>query len=347
MDRDDDTRRADRVAHLPTPEDLIDGDAEAPLEVSLTCRGCGRDFSGTFEWASLDPRADVQGSEWDGVLLSEIVDCPGCGAVDEYTVAERSLEGLRSRASRASRGRVIRAISTLWDGSTPKRPSQVLNRLRTLVAERPGEAEPLRRLGNACERWGIQDEARDSWEKARQIDPDNAELSLSLAQWWWVRGHDPQKSFAHLRRALELLPKAQERKSALAVLIVDLLEAVVESTHEPLALMAAWTGEGSTRKDGVELKVSSVDLHKVTDFERLAKFAGRPDVIGLGVTAELPESEPTILQRLLAASAGLPLPRPAMTVSPRSGHSGARISRNARCPCGSGKRFKRCCGRRA
>jgi hypothetical protein len=101
--------------------------------------------------------------------------------------------------------------------------------------------------------------------------------------------------------------------------------------------MAAWQSERVG--DQVVVNHSSVELSKVIGaWEALVDFAASPKVLALTLTDEVSE-EPTLLEGLLLGgdapmlSAGKQRP---ITAAPR-------VGRNEPCPCGSGKKFKRCC----
>ena len=124
----------------PTPEEFVSRSAEAPLELTLKCNHCGLEYLGKFDWACVNPRREIEDSKWDGVLLSRIVECTGCGEVDDYTLAAHSFDrlmagtlALRSLGKRPDQGRIILGVSQLWDGSIARRPSQALARLRQRV----------------------------------------------------------------------------------------------------------------------------------------------------------------------------------------------------------------------
>jgi hypothetical protein len=338
------------VRPLPTPEQLLDYSEEPPLALELKCNCCGRRQSRKFEWACIDPRHDPRNEEWDGILLSRIVECAGCCAVDDYTLGGGSflrLTGglLRSLGGESGKGRIIVGVSQLWDGSIARRPSEALARLRHLTVEHPNRAEAFRRLGNGCERWGLMEEAITSWKKALELDPAEVEAAYSLAAHWWGPGDRPLEGLEYLRRGLQAIPRAAELKREVGPWgagLVQLLQDVVDGCEEPLALMAAWSG-GEVNGEPV-LIVSSVDLRKVDDLQRLADFFARPGLLSLDLTSELPEEEPTNLQRVLSGDAPLQQARfPGASPSePR--RSPGRVGRNAPCPCGSGKKHKRCCG---
>ncbi len=334
---------------LSTPGQLFDGSAEAPLALELTCNRCGLGYSGKFDWACVTPKHGPEDEDWDGVLLSRIVECAGCGAVDDYTLAAGSLllltgGVLRSRGGTTGKSRIIFGVSQLWDGSVARRPSQALARLRQLAVEHPNRAEAFRRLGNGCERWGLMEEAVASWKKALDLDPAEIEATYSLARYWWGEGERPAEGFAYLRQGLQTLPKVVALKPESrqwGAQLVWLLREVVERCTEPIALMAVWS-EGAVNDQPV-VTMSSVDLGKV-DFERLAEFVARPDLLALDLTPELPEEEPTILQRLLAGNARATLNEMPVASRSQPTHAQKAVGRNAPCPCGSGQKYKRCCG---
>jgi hypothetical protein len=106
-------------------------------------------------------------------------------------------------------------------------------------------------------------------------------------------------------------------------------------TDEPLALMASWPGRQSGKEATVY--VSSVDLRRLDDWDGLEEFLGGTEVLTATLTSDLPEDEVTRLQAKLEGRQrpgppGVPLVR----VEPR-------VGRNDPCPCGSGKKYKRCC----
>jgi len=347
------------MSELQAPEDVFANASEPPLELRFKCNACGRRFSDTFAWACVDPAAAVDAEDWDGVLLSHEVECPKCGATDDYTASKSSLVTLSLKAIVATQnerldGRVVFGSSQLWDGTPVRRPSQALAHLRRLTEERPDTARAFRALGNACNRFGRPVEAVAAWQKACEIDPHEVEAAYALARFWWDEGDHAVEGFGYLRLAVQRLPEAlkeNEDVRRMGPLLGDLLEEVVAQTSEPMALMAAWsTGE---IQGALGLNISSVDLRKVKDFGRLAEFVMRQDVVGLEIIPELPEDEPTILHRLLEgrlrASHGLrtigPLERAETARRSASSVPGRGPGRNSPCPCGSRRKYKHCCGR--
>ncbi len=289
----------------PVSDDLVE-DAEAPLlEVAWTCNRCSRKAKGAFAWACLAPDRNADAT-WDGVVLSRIVTCKKCGAVDDYTLSPDSMmRFVAGMISRAAGGKPLDRlrfeIFELWDGTRLRRPSQGLARLRQIVSEQPKSAEAHRRLGNLCERFGLIDEAVASWTRAVELDDGEVEASYSLTRHWGGPGRRAALAFTFLRRSVQALPEAirrdpEQRRYARAV--ASLLQEVVENTRAPIALMAGWTN--GERHGQAMVSMSSIDLRKVESFDRLADFLSSKAVIGLDLTGDLPEDEPTILQQLLA-----------------------------------------------
>ncbi len=280
--------------------------------------------------------------------MSRVFRCSHCDAVDDYELAGDSYLKLTGRLleflSQNRSERVFIAEPRLWDGTILRRPSQALARLRELARQQPNRAEAHRRQGNGCERFGELVEAEAAWRRALEIDANDVESAYSLAK---ILMRSPEKAaegFTFLQRALEALPKATypdaEARRNTARAVFGIVRSLAKD-GEPLALMAVWP-RGKIRNEPV-VCASSVNLHNVLDvWERLVEFAASPDVFGLALTPELPEDEPTILERLLVGDAD-PVPyAPLRKAEPV--RVASRVGRNAPCPCGSGKKYKRCCG---
>lgn len=333
------------MRELATPEEAL-SDPDAPdLLLSLRCTACGQISDERFAWACVHPNLEAcRAQGWDGVSLSRIVRCAKCAAVDAYDLIGESYlkltAGVPGASARARAGRVIVAESRLWDGTEVRRPSQALGRLRELAAEHKSSAEAQRRLGNGCERFGMLDDAVAAWRRAVELDENELEALYSLAELLLREEVTASEGFSFLQRAVSAIPTARSmnrdtlRNAARG--IFDVLRAFPEN-DEPLALMAGWQG-GALGKQAI-VHMSSVDLRDVLDvWDDLVDFAASPGVISLDLTDDLPEEEETQLLRLLLGGA-VPVSsaqRLPVVAAPKAG-------RNAPCPCGSGKKFKRCC----
>jgi hypothetical protein len=330
--------------HLPTPEELTDSSTPALL-LELRCNRCERTTGYETPYATIHPRPESLAEAWDGIVLGRVFECPACEQVDDYSVTARTRLELTARAiaDAAGRGpgRVIVGECRLLDGTLVTRPSRALDHLRELAARHPEQAEGWRRLGNACERYGLFDRAEEAWRKAFDLDPDEFEAAFSLAE--RLFDDSPERAFPFLRRAVECLPKAtglsSEQRDGFGQALARLIARTLECTDDSLALRAMW--QGPRVGNEVVAHVSSVDLSAVSDFGRLGSFMARSDVLGLALTSELPPDSPTQLECLLEGTDDTS--RPILYRLPPQVRQEPRVGRNDPCPCKSGKKYKKCC----
>jgi tetratricopeptide (TPR) repeat protein len=332
------------------PENAIDP-GSAPLNVAYCCNACGHKGSITVEWAAVNP---IPRSEpgWDGICLSRILRCAGCGAEDDYTLAPKSRLELLGRATgapgfRRSDGRTQLSQNRLPDGTVGRRPSQLLAYLKGIVAQHPSDIKALHNLANALYRFGEVTAAIEAWEQALALNPDDVQSAYGLADAHWVDKDKHPRVLHFLDIALKALPRAMRSDPTVeefVVPLVGLFAEVVRSVDEPFALVAAW--QAGEVKGQPCVDVSSVDVHKIESYHKLAAFLRDADILSAGLVLDMPTEEPTNLQMLLSNNperlmAGRVAPVD-QTQAPLL--RGPRVGRNDPCPCGSGKKFKRCCG---
>jgi hypothetical protein len=343
------------------PEDFFDTDASPPIIVRLSCNGCKNTFSRKFAWAMVSPDHAVRSADWDGILLSDVVTCPECGAVDAYAIAPESVFGLTARilgppTDSGKPDRVALGASRLWDGTIVHRPTHALAHVRWLTETHPRSAQAFRCLGNACSRWRRMEEAVAAWRRSCELDTNEIDAAFQLANHLLVPVETHAEGFFYLRRAIAAIPSAAKAATVPADIIrgvFRLLSFVAQHSEDDIALMAAWPS-GEYRNEPA-ITMSAVDLRKVHDFERLADLAAAGHFITLGLAPDLPdEDETTHLERLVANSPPHePVPQrledvfrhTARHLRSSSTAPDRRTGRNAPCPCGSGRKYKRCCGR--
>lgn len=335
-----------------SPENAIDPDS-APLNVAYCCNACGHRASITVEWAAVNPNPRSEPG-WDGICLSRILRCAGCGAVDDYTLAPKSRLELIDRATgapgyRRSDGRTQLSQSRLADGTVGRRPSQVLAYLKGIVAQQPSDFKALHNLGNALLRFGEVSAAIEAWEQALALNPDDVRSAYALAEAHWSDEDKHPRVLHFLDVALKALPRAMRNDPTVeevVVPVVGLFAEVVRAVDEPFALVAAW--QAGEVKGQPCINVSSVDVHKIENYQKLATFLSDADILSAGLVLDMPTEEPTKLQLLLSNN-----PEGLMAGRVASAHRtqtqapvlrGPRIGRNDPCPCGSGNKYKRCCG---
>lgn len=350
-----------------TPEETLSLSdcSDTPLRLTLICNQCKKKASYEFEYATVSPERPGEDDDWDGIVLSRIVECEKCGAVDDYRIDALSygrligeLLQLTDKDSRSDvvqpkeGGRLIIGVSTLWDGTVVRRPSKALAHLLEIAQRDPENGEAWRRLGNLQSRLCKFSEAEASWRKGLEVDPNEIECACCLAE-NYAEQDRWQEAVTYLRIGLNVIPKTKDLHNDTRLNLVNcLLRLVSDSlqiTDERLALAVAWL-EGETLKKEPVLTMSSIDLRKVSDWHALAEFLVFQDVFSVDFTSEIPDDDiPTILERYLSDRNGeasghstdflsrLPLTTPVVRQSPR-------VGRNTPCPCGSGKKFKKCCG---
>jgi len=344
----------EKTRALEAPGDALAFYSNHPLELDLRCNRCGRTYIYEVEEAWINP--EERGSkEWDGIVLSRIIVCKKCGAEDEYDLTGRAwilmtsiMSALLDKGKPLDDSCPIKFVAlTLEDGIPIRRPSHAFRRLREAVAAEPARADLRRRLGNLLRRYGCLKEAEEAYTKALDLDPKDLEAVYNMATLCLEAGR-MSEAMSHLCRVIESLPRStasREVRLAAAHSALGMLRGTVDVTREPLGLMAGWAG-GAVEGNQV-VKMSSVDLRRFRHWDALAEFLSGDRVMVAGLTRELPDDHPTILDEMLASSGrrapARPLP-PRPSFGGRPAISPRKVGRNARCPCGSGKKLKKCCG---
>src|SRR5579863_4641243 len=118
----------ERPMRHTTPGELFTGLHGPLLDLSWTCNRCDHRAKGAFEWVCLDPERGTKAASSDGILLSRILTCEKCGAVDDYALTTESMLRLTAEMLSIASGnrkakRLIFGILQLWDGSRVHRPS--------------------------------------------------------------------------------------------------------------------------------------------------------------------------------------------------------------------------------
>jgi tetratricopeptide (TPR) repeat protein len=223
------------------------------------------------------------------------------------------------------------AILKLWDGTQLRRPSQGLAHLRALTERYPARGEAWRRLGNLLETFEKFAEAEAAWKEAIARDPNEAEACFSLAMLLDNRG-DSAGAFGYVEELVarqSRQPGAWPLRGQMVAKAIKAAERHARRQGRPLGLRLSAKGRTQT-----------IDLHAVDDMSRLAPLFER----GHGPQAALTEDvEPGAIAALPPApSEDLPPVARASDAAPA--RSGPKVGRNDPCPCGSGKKYKKCHG---
>ncbi len=342
------------MERFTTPEDIV-GRQRSLLELDVWCAPCGAVARVRVPWVTIDPRAR-RGVDtgWDGVALGAIFTCAACGAVDAYEVSEASYAELLREKGTRSGTRVIEGVTRLWDGSEPRRAAEGLARLRALTEARPESAEAWRRLGNACERYELRDEALRAWVRGAAASDDEFESAYSAAAELFRSETEeiPREASRLLQLAVKRFadPAAcpADRRLEFGRAIAALLFELADAADHPVVLLASWHGGGSDETPFVH--VSSAELGRLRRRDMLGPFLAREDLFALEATNHRQSEERTNLEVLLdaaTASEGQRIERYLASAGEIKTpvRVEARPGRNEACPCGSGKKYKRCHGR--
>lgn len=334
---------------------LTAADTALPIRLDLRCTRCGRSERHEVPFAAIHPDHDeCQRAGWDGIVLGRVIVCSSCGAEDAYEISTidktvlmlRALADHEAHRSGAAGGPVHFAELNLRDGSTVQRPSKAIRHLRAIAEAHPERGEPWRRLGNLCQRFGQQEEAVEAWLHAAS-DPEEMEACMSLAQHHDDEG-DLQQAFDFAGKTIARLSGLGEGASpgslrhAAARVALGIVRDALPHLAQPLALFAMWTG--GTRGDTAICHASSVDLRVVRRWDRLVDFLAADSLAGARLTTELPEERWTQLAALLESNAPIDNGRPPRRPALAPAKAKAKVGRNEPCPCGSGRKYKRCCG---
>ena len=230
-----------------------------------------------------------------------------------------------------------------------RRVSEAVAYWRMRVAAKPKDANAWLRLGNVLKR---DDDvgAIAAYERSAALDENLDALGqwLDLASDAGAKVPDP----ALTRRTVASLPRGKDDpdfRGAVAVMVARVLEAEV-ALGASLGIRARWK-EGKGWFSGATN--GEVDLRTVRDWEALGAFLGAATTVETHLVdgdacardtplerrfatppSPSPGDEPEFEDDMFVTTVPLPMP---VRVEPK-------VGRNDACPCGSGKKFKKCCG---
>jgi tetratricopeptide (TPR) repeat protein len=218
--------------------------------------------------------------------------------------------------------------------------------LKQELDEHPTSAELHRRLANVLKNGDRPDLALPYYYKAIELDPGEAESLYNLAE-VLIEQERYREAIPHVEALVPYCRDGQMEEDSRRHLFGWLLEqttVIEQHTQQRIELFpTASKQETSTldeagEKDPAVVYLTSFDLSDADDFE---------DVYQMFRTGRVPETSRYSPERLRRSGHGevltLPEPEPVRTVSAPIRHQ--KVGRNAPCPCGSGKKYKKCCGR--
>ena len=279
------------------------------LHLWLTCTACGRTRGHDVEHVYCDTttqerRAAGEETPYSEWIIPEPITCPRCGAVNQYELAPEAYATLTAELLWEATEVVAEAKLGLA-GSRPNRLDKPIIFRRFSADGR--EMHPL--------------EARDMYRERVAAAPEDVELRLRYSKVLSTVG-ERDEAERQLRAVLDRDPANVEAHLHLGVLVRDAGRR--DEAHR--LFERAWELLPSC-------SLPPVARREYRDFvdEALAELEGRGSAPGWQVTLG-----PREMGMPRFGEGGGPLQMPVRV--------GPKIGRNEPCPCGSGKKYKRCCG---
>jgi hypothetical protein len=283
----------------------------------------------------VDPRKPESVDEAFG--FSGYFHCQFCGAGGPWHLTRSSgmlLDALmREAVFDPDNARLIAARPVLFDGTISRWPTQGEAYLKSLIEKKPGEAFLWNRLGNLYKTADAYELAKEAYDETLKRDEHQIESMHSLGEMYENRGQDEesarwyQQVLLHARHAPAEVPAQVVRD-----LVRDSLTALVHLHHKSNRKIAMLPELPQEAADGPSAR-AIVEAYR----NDTSKEESRERVIDVWVGSRAPRPRQAPVSR---PTTSRPTPHPRRPAPTR-----AQIGRNDPCPCGSGKKYKVCCGR--
>jgi hypothetical protein len=326
-----------------------DGMLVTPLEyepfegtLELQCRACGKKGKYSVGRVFINPSKikkvmDKEIPYEETVFFSGYFHCKKCGSggpweLPEFTQTRLTLLQVMEMDKPGQFG-IQFGEMRLFDGTPSHSGAEGEAHLRKLIEADPRNYYLWSRLGNLFMTGEIPNLAFEAFQKAIQLNPLDVESHHSLAEIHKARDECDQAAEHYhqvLLHAREAPLRTKEKPALLKKMICHTLESLLDLRKETNGRVELYPnppaqGPGNQNKEAVVV-FKNFDLSKEEDWEAWAQtFLGEmpiPSPVGNRLKKKLPPS-----YRYAEA---------------RESH----VGRNAPCPCGSGKKFKKCCGGR-
>ncbi|OGO39482.1 MAG: hypothetical protein A2147_07720 [Chloroflexi bacterium RBG_16_57_8] len=308
-------------------------DVPASLPRALTplrCTACGHTYHYVLENLYLDKKAK-------DIIIGDIVQCKGCGSIETY---ERTADTFISLNARLILGLALAKAKGEEEPELPvkgyltgvtaagrvfRTASDAYHFLARAVERDPDSADLLKRLGNVLANGNRPDLALPYYLRSLQIHPRNAEVTYLVVKVLLGQGKY-HEAIPYVDKLPELIREGDiesEMRRDLFLAVVEQATMVFEQTGHRVAFFPRDRVEQAilsvSEGDGVAtLDINAFDISDPAGFEQAYRvFLGRGRPVA-------PWEEPERSEPLRVA---------------------AKVGRNDLCPCGSGKKYKKCCGR--
>ena len=331
---------------------------DSPFTLPLRCTACGRTYHYALQRVFIDPK---QHSE---VTIGQIVQCKGCGSLETYEqtsatsltltaevlritfLAQRGQAQTGQRAQPAASPLILQRPQIMAAGRRFNSLGEAYWFLRAELDQHPESGELHRRLGLVLKNGARPDLGWPYLLKAIALAPDDAEAYYNIVA-ILVEQERYREAIPHLETLIRLCREGEMEQQYRRDLFGALLEQVVVVEHKTRHRFALFPHVSpqeqlqvaATTAPGLPTAyLTSLDLSNPREFERAYQ---------LFVTGSLPETpRKGALQSLWETLSGgeAPVEEEAF-VPPQPVRVPPKVGRNAPCPCGSGKKYKKCCGR--
>jgi len=293
----------------------------------------------------IDPRYPHQSDEdglVDAIGFTGYFRCHTCDGGGPWEIPDNSLSYILTLSMQAmdegtTDGPVVFGAMATFDGYEFRYATEAEAHLKDLIEQDPERAYLWVRLGNIYGHGGATDLAEAAFKRATELDPSDVEARgvygtllcdsdryLEAVPHW----HAVLK---HVRNAGHL--SVEFRRNLVRAAIENLLAAHAES-HGQIDLFPKFdpdpSGEGAAQGEPAVFEIREFDLGSDADLDDLCDDF-------LGVRRRGVELFRNRKHRSSGDSGGWHL-------EPFR-RSRVAVARNAKCPCGSGRKYKKCCGR--
>ena len=344
------TRSSGNVVKHITPAEVT------PLgrRLSLECIKCGTTGRYDVGRVAIDPYAlKVEKRDLkDAVFFSAYFHCRHCGAPGPWelsTIAVVQLMALATMAMASSDdARIAFAKSSLFDGTSHQTSALGEEHLKRLIDENPTDYFLWSRLGNLLKYAEQKQKAVEAFEKAVELNPQDIESHHSLGD-CYLADAEPERAAEHFHAALRFARDYphRDRTELLRGIVSASLEKLFDLHHKSggkIPLMPEFDPPARERPDEpVVVHLMEFDLARPEDWQRFADTF-LPEFARGTEPAKPQRDARSIESRTSPAGRWDTLNVEPNSDTPAPIRRGSRVGRNDPCPCGSGKKFKRCCG---
>lgn len=299
----------------PEARALAEQDRPGGASLHLHCRQCGIERHYPVRHVLIDIIAIEKKAEQDEtVFIREDLTCRKCGALNDFEVSGKGTLSLMGFTLRKAFGHDMAS-----EGVRHTRPTVMgkdmaacdgLRLYERLLKRRPEDAELHLGYANLLHMAWRCDEALEHYHKAIELAGEDATTRAhALMRIGWVHGERGQVEDAH--RALEAVQS--------------------QSDHHGIDPELARGFKGAAR-----MLLDRLDRDGMIDHDLLLSNQEDGGPIAQPIAETHDDDPPEIVLRPAAKRL---LDRPSPPAARR------KVARNAPCPCGSGRKFKKCCGK--